>query len=59
MQCFNCWSVNDGYRVIYVQELGEISHPDVCPTSQDLHQMKAFVCLQPTAGEEAGWRRKE
>lgn len=45
----------------YVRKLGEVSHLDFSPASQDLHQVKAFVCLEPTDDEEEedrGWGGK-
>ena len=36
----------------YVRELGEVRHLDLSHASQDLHQVKAFVRLQPTDEEE-------
>lgn len=36
----------------YSRELCEVGHVDVGHVSQDLHQVKAFVSLQPTEEEE-------
>lgn len=36
----------------YIRELGEVRHLDLSHASQDLHQVEAFVRLQPTDEEE-------
>lgn len=44
----------------YVRELGEVGHLDLGQASQDLHQVDAFVCLEPAddGDEEAGRKRR-
>lgn len=37
---------------LYIRELSEISHLDFCHSSQDLHQVEAFVCLEPTDDDD-------
>lgn len=37
---------------MYIRELSEISHLDFCHSSQDLHQVEAVVCLEPTDDDD-------
>lgn len=41
----------------HLRELGKVGHLDFGPASQDLHQVEAFVCLEPT-GQEKEDRQK-
>lgn len=48
-------------RKKYVRELCDVGHLDFSPASQELHQVEAFVCLEPTGDEEEeekGGRRR-
>lgn len=46
-------------KQLYVRELSKVGHLEFGPASQDLHQVEAFVGLQPADGgeEEPGGRR--
>lgn len=37
---------------MYIRELSEISHLDFRHSSQDLHQVEAVVCLEPTDDDD-------
>lgn len=41
----------------YIRELGNVGHLDFGHACQDLHQVQAFVCLEPTGEEEAGEKK--
>lgn len=39
-------------KQMYIRELSEISHLDFRHSSQDLHQVEAVVCLEPTDDDD-------
>lgn len=40
-------------KLKYKPELCKVAHLDFSHASQNLHHVKAFVCLEPTGGEES------
>lgn len=56
-----CWSQIKN-KQLYIRELSEVGHLDFRHSSQDLHQVEAFVCLEPTDdgdGDEGGQKGKK